>query len=202
MLFRSFLASVRADGLPSLVEIVRSDNGGEFFGGEFESVCNELLIKQEFTPAYSPQFNGVAERGLGMIETAAMAARIQAKVLFGHVQLPETDKLWAEAMHWACEEINQTACSSNPDSKSPNRCGLVKLVLLDRIHSSSPRTVGGSDRLRCCRKVKAVFMLDLQEITRVTVIERLRGLVRFRKHEMSRGRPRRHVSLHRSRSCL
>ena len=83
--FRSFLASVRADGIPSLVEIVRSDNGGEFFGGEFTSVCNELLIKQEFTPAYSPQYNGVAERGLGLIEAAAMAARIQAKVLFGHV---------------------------------------------------------------------------------------------------------------------
>ena len=64
--FKSFLASVRADGLLSLVEIVRSDNGGEFFGGAFESVCNELLIKQEFTPAYSLQFNGVAERGLGL----------------------------------------------------------------------------------------------------------------------------------------
>ena len=31
--FRRFLASVRADGIPSLVEIVRSDNGGGFFGG-------------------------------------------------------------------------------------------------------------------------------------------------------------------------
>ena len=48
-----------------------------------------------------------------------MAARIQAKVLFGHVQLPKTDKLWAEAMHWACEAMNHTACSANPDSKSP-----------------------------------------------------------------------------------
>ena len=118
--FRTFLASVRAVGKPSLVEIVRSDNGGEFFGGEFASVCNELLIKQEFTPAYSPQYNGVAERGLGLIEAAAMAARIQAKVLFGYVQLPETDNLWAEAMHWACEALNHTACSANPDSKSPN----------------------------------------------------------------------------------
>ena len=36
--FRSFLASVRADGKPSLVEIVRSDNGGEFFRGNFESL--------------------------------------------------------------------------------------------------------------------------------------------------------------------
>ena len=51
---RIFLASVRADGIPSLVEIVRSDNGGEFFGREFASVCNELLIKQEFTPATIP----------------------------------------------------------------------------------------------------------------------------------------------------
>ena len=65
--FRAFFASVHADGIPSLVEIVRSDIGGEFFGGEFASVCNELLIKQEFTPAYSPQYNGVAERGLGLI---------------------------------------------------------------------------------------------------------------------------------------
>ena len=53
-------------------------------------MCNELLIKQEFTPAYNPQYNGVAERELGLIEEAAMAARIQAKVLFGHVQLPKT----------------------------------------------------------------------------------------------------------------
>ena len=33
--FRTFLADVRADGVPSEVEIVRSDNGGEFFGGDF-----------------------------------------------------------------------------------------------------------------------------------------------------------------------
>ena len=31
--FRSFLASVRFDGIPSLIGIVRSDNGGELFGG-------------------------------------------------------------------------------------------------------------------------------------------------------------------------
>ena len=54
-----------------MVEIVRSDNGGEFFSGEFESACNELSIKQEFTPAYSSQCNSVAERGLGLIEEAA-----------------------------------------------------------------------------------------------------------------------------------
>ena len=48
-----------------------------------------------------------------------MAARIQAKVLFGHVQFPKTDLLWAEAMHWACEAMNHTACSANPETKPP-----------------------------------------------------------------------------------
>ena len=43
-----------------------------------------------------------------------MAARIQAKVIFGHVQFPKTDLLWVEAMHWACEAMNHTACSVNP----------------------------------------------------------------------------------------
>ena len=32
--FRNFLASVRADGIPSLDDIVRSDNGGELFWGD------------------------------------------------------------------------------------------------------------------------------------------------------------------------
>ena len=45
-----------------------------------------------------------------------MVARIQVKVVFGHVQLPKTDKLWAEAMHCALEAMNHTACSANPDS--------------------------------------------------------------------------------------
>ena len=49
-----------------------------------------------------------------------MVARIQQKVIFEHVQLPRTDKIWAEAMHWACEEMNHTACSDKPDTKSPH----------------------------------------------------------------------------------
>ena len=58
--FRKFLAYVRADSVPSKVEIVRSDNGGEFFGGDFGEVCRQYCIKQEFTNAKSPELNGVA----------------------------------------------------------------------------------------------------------------------------------------------
>ena len=117
--FRKFLADVRADGVPSTVESVRSDNGGEFYGGEFASVCRQFCIKQEFTTAKSPEFNGVAERGLGIIDKAALAARIQAPLIFPHVRLPPTDSLWAEAMHSACDALNHTATIANPNMKSP-----------------------------------------------------------------------------------
>ena len=60
--FESFLAEVRADGTPSAVMAVRSDNGGEFFGGGNGKLCRKRGIKQEFTPADSPKYNGVAER--------------------------------------------------------------------------------------------------------------------------------------------
>ena len=96
-------------------------------------MCNELFIKQEFTPAYSPQCNGVVERGMGLIEEAAMAARIQAKVIVGHVQSPKADKLWAGAMHGACEAMNHTACSATLTLSHRMRCGIENLVLLDRI---------------------------------------------------------------------
>ena len=41
-----FWAYLRADGVPSEVERVRSDSGGEFFGGGFGDVCRQSCIKQ------------------------------------------------------------------------------------------------------------------------------------------------------------
>ena len=48
------------------------------------------------------QFNGVAERALGLIETAAMAGRIQAREFLPGTQLSATASLWAKESHWAC----------------------------------------------------------------------------------------------------
>ena len=93
--------------------------GGEFCGGKFSDLCRSRCIKQEFTTADRPQLNGVAERVLGLIETAAMAGRIQARELFIKAILPATESLWAEASHWACDALNHTATSANPANKSP-----------------------------------------------------------------------------------
>ena len=115
--FESFLAEVRADGIPSTVMTVRSDNGREFFGGAFGELCRKRCIKQEFTPADSPKYNGVAERALGLINDAAAAARIQATELYPGA--PDYPSLWAEAVSWACHALNCTATTANPGDKSP-----------------------------------------------------------------------------------
>ena len=110
--FRKFLANVRADGVPSKVDIVRSDNGGEFYGGESGEVCKQFFIKQEFTNAGSPKQNGVVERALGVIQNAALAACIQAPIIFPLVQLPPTESLWAEVVHWSCDAFDHTATTA------------------------------------------------------------------------------------------
>ena len=99
--FNQFLSDTRADGVPSQVVTVRSDGGGEFCGGKFGDLCRSRCIKQEFTTADRLQFNGVTERALGLIETAASADRVQARELCPGAQLPATDSLWAEASHRA-----------------------------------------------------------------------------------------------------
>ena len=66
-------------------------------------MCRRYCIKQEFTNAKSPELNGVAERALGIIQNATLAARIHAPILFPHVVLPPSETLWTEAIHWAYE---------------------------------------------------------------------------------------------------
>ena len=111
---------MRAVGVSSKAEIVRSDNGGELFGGEFEEVCKQFCIKQEFINASSPKQNGAVERALGIIQNVALAACIQAPIIFPLIQLPPTESLWAEAVHCFCDALNHTTTTANPGNVSPH----------------------------------------------------------------------------------
>ena len=77
-------------------------------------------IKQEFTTPDTPQYNGVAERGLALIEMCQQAARIQAATLYPTGDVPKTESLWAEASSWACDAMKRAATSANPERKSPH----------------------------------------------------------------------------------
>ena len=48
------------------IKCVRTDNGGEFEGG-FQRELDRRSITHEHTPPDTPQYNGVAERGVGLL---------------------------------------------------------------------------------------------------------------------------------------
>ena len=54
------------------IGVIRTDNGGEFQGA-FQSLLAELGIKHERIPPYTPQYNGVAERTLGLYRDKTVA---------------------------------------------------------------------------------------------------------------------------------
>ena len=99
--------------------MIRSDDGGEFSEGKFDKLCRERNIELEFTIGDRPEYHGVAERGLALIESAALAARIQASELFPGFNVPEGPSLWAEAMNWACNAYNRTSTVENSRNRSP-----------------------------------------------------------------------------------
>ena len=115
--FELSLAEVRADGTPSAVMAVSSDNGGQVLGWDSGKLCRMRGIKQEFTPADSPKYKGVDERALALINDAALPARIQAPVLYPGA--PTYPALWAETVSWACHILNRTATTAKPGEKSP-----------------------------------------------------------------------------------
>jgi transposase InsO family protein len=58
--FKNFKALVENQSGHKLVTL-RSDRGGEYTSKEFDKYCREQGIKHQFTTAYTPQQNGIAE---------------------------------------------------------------------------------------------------------------------------------------------
>ena len=54
------------------IGVVRTDGGGEWYG-QFLSFLSKLGIKRESTPPYTPQYNGVVERALGLLRDKTVA---------------------------------------------------------------------------------------------------------------------------------
>ena len=132
--FEKLLADPRVEGTLSEVVIVRSDDGGEFVEGKFGKLCRERKIKQEFTAADNPKYNGVAERGLVTIESAALAARIQASEWFPGYSILEGLSLRAEAMNWVCDAYNRTASEANSGNRSPHEMSYGETPQSSPIH--------------------------------------------------------------------
>ncbi|GAA5823852.1 hypothetical protein JCM3770_003666 [Rhodotorula araucariae] len=71
---------------------VQSDNGSVFVGAPFQKVCDELGISQRFTTPYTPQQNGIAERGNRTIKEIIGALLAEGGLL---------KQFWGEAFYYA-----------------------------------------------------------------------------------------------------
>ena len=111
-----FLADTREYGPP---KIIRTDDAPQLKAGTFDEICTKLHVKREFTSANTPQLNGVAERGLKLIEKVAKASAYQAKVSFVGMDLPPMDCLWTDNHHNACDVLNRSATESNKGMTTP-----------------------------------------------------------------------------------
>ena len=120
ILFEQFLADEHVAGIPSAgEEVARSDEGGEF-KGDFAKPCRRHNIRQEFTTADSAKFNGVTERHIAiMVESAGMAAQVQAKSLFRGLKIPPGSRSRSARNYWACYALKRTATSTSVGDESP-----------------------------------------------------------------------------------
>ena len=98
--FKEFEALVTND-TGSTIGVLRSDNGGEYITGEFESYLKLKGIRHELT--VPPEQNGVAER---MNRTLMESARS----MLAHAGLPHC--YWAEAVSTAAYLKNRTATTA------------------------------------------------------------------------------------------
>jgi hypothetical protein len=80
------------------IKVLRSDRGGEFLAGAFQSVCEQAGIRHHFTAPYTPQQNGVVERKNRTVMEMARA-------LLKSMNIPGV--FWAEAVRHAVYLLNR-----------------------------------------------------------------------------------------------
>jgi hypothetical protein len=101
-LFRLFFASLLNE-TGNTVRTLRSDNGGEYTGTEFNKYLAEKGIRHETSAAYTPAQNGVAERGNRTLLDGARSMLLASN-------LPPT--LWAEAVGYLVYIRNRVLSST------------------------------------------------------------------------------------------
>jgi hypothetical protein len=83
------------------IKRIRSDNGGEYIEKDFKKYLKDQGIIHEFTNAYSPEQNGIAERLNRTIND-------KARCMLGNSKLPK--QFWAEAVRTANYIRNNSLC--------------------------------------------------------------------------------------------
>ena len=110
------------------IKCVRTDNGGEF-EGEFQRELDRRSITHEHTSPDTPQYNGVAERALGLLREKAI---ILMEKIDDVINVPR-EKLWAQTMLFACDVTNKSVTKSTDGGKSPYETWFGKFPTADHL---------------------------------------------------------------------
>jgi hypothetical protein len=113
--FKEFKALVE-NQIEKIIKVLRTDNGREFCGNEFEEFCKKCGIEMNKNTPYTPHHNGVAER---MNKTLMEKARC----MLSGVGLGK--EFWAEVVGIACYLLNKST-SLALDDKTPQKVGTSK----------------------------------------------------------------------------
>ncbi|GKA35499.1 retrovirus-related pol polyprotein from transposon TNT 1-94 [Tanacetum coccineum] len=121
--FKVYKARVELDS-GKKIKCLRTDNGGEYTGDEFDTFSRQEEIKRQFTTAYTPQQKGVAERmNITLLEKArAMLATASLRKSF-----------WAEVVNTAYYVINRSP-STTVELKTPMEMWTGKPVNYSDFH--------------------------------------------------------------------
>ena len=110
------------------IKCVRTDDGGKF-EGEFQRELDRRSITHEHTPLDSLQCNGVAERAFGRLQEKAITLMEE---LDDVINVPR-EKLWAQAMLFACDVTNRSVTTSRDGGKSPYELWFGKFPTADHL---------------------------------------------------------------------
>ncbi|TYZ63974.1 hypothetical protein PybrP1_002805, partial [[Pythium] brassicae (nom. inval.)] len=135
------------------VKMLRCDNGGEYKSAKMTKFCADRGIVQQFTPPYTPQLNGVAERtNRTLVECA--------RCMLEHAKMPKP--YWGEAVMTAAFLRNRCPSRSDVDNMSPYEVWNGKAPLLANlttfgchafVHVPSPKRQKLDARATRCRFV-------------------------------------------------
>ncbi|MHB1955506.1 MAG: DDE-type integrase/transposase/recombinase, partial [Sulfobacillus sp.] len=106
------------------IQTLRSDQGGEYMGHDFQAYLQRHGIEHRPSPAYTPEFNGVAERFNRTILNMVRSMLFDADLTRG---------FWAEAALTAVY-INNCLPTKANGGKSPHELWTGQLPRLDHIH--------------------------------------------------------------------
>ncbi|CAI7839117.1 unnamed protein product [Closterium sp. NIES-53] len=92
------------------VKVIRTDNGGEFIGADFEAVLKKKGIQHQLTVPYNPQQNGVAERFNRTLQEGA-------RTLLGRAGL--SDPFWVTALRHVALVKNRVLATVGDKQRVP-----------------------------------------------------------------------------------